>query len=112
MILQVIPGSQGLYGLVITFFAINNMGLFDSTAAGMGVYDGMRFFVACLPMAFGGLMSAIAQGRVAASSIGILAKKPDDWFKGVLLCVTVEFYALLSLLVSFLMLSQIPTPWR
>ena len=33
MILQVIPGTQGLYGLVIGFLALLKMGLFDGTVA-------------------------------------------------------------------------------
>jgi V/A-type H+-transporting ATPase subunit K len=55
-------------------------------------------------MALGGWLSAIFQGRVAASCINVLAKKPNDWAKGIILCVTVEFYAILSLLASILML--------
>lgn len=62
---------------------------------------------ACLPIAFGGLLSAIAQGKVAAASVNILAKKPDDWSRGMILCIIVEFYAILSLLASFLMLNSI-----
>ena len=50
------------------------------------------------------MLSAIAKGRVAASSINILAKKPSDWSKGLVLCGIVEFYAILSLLASMLML--------
>ena len=34
MILQVIPGTQGLYGLVVWFFAIFRMGLLSGTPAG------------------------------------------------------------------------------
>ena len=68
------------------------------------VQQGCAYLVACLPMALGGLLSAIAQGRVAAGSINILAKKPDDWTKGLILCGIVEFYAILSLLASMLML--------
>ena len=63
--------------------------------------------VALLASAIGGLFSAIAQGRVAAGSINILAKKPDDWSKGMVLCITVEFYAILSLLASMLMIINI-----
>ena len=107
MILQVIPGTQGLYGLVVWFFAIFSMGLLSGTAADMSVQEGLRYFAACLPMALGGLFSAIAQGRVAAGSINILAKKPDDWSKGMVLCITVEFYAILSLLASMLMIINI-----
>ena len=64
MILQVIPGTQGLYGLVVWFFAIFRMGLLSGTLPELTVAQGMQYFVACLPMALGGLLSAIAQGRV------------------------------------------------
>ena len=104
LILQVIPGTQGLYGLVIWFFAMLQMGALNGTAAAMDVATGVRYFMACLPIALGGLLSALAQGRVAVASINILAKKPDDWSKGMILCITVEFYAILSLLASFLMI--------
>ena len=109
MILQVIPGTQGLYGLVVWFFAIFSMGLLggDGSVLDMSVQEGLRYFAACMPMALGGLFSAIAQGRVAAGSINILAKKPDDWSKGMVLCITVEFYAILSLLASMLMIINI-----
>ena len=52
----------------------------------------------------GGYRSAIYQGRVAAASINMAAKQPDDWSKGIILCVVVEFYAILSLLASILLL--------
>ena len=104
MILQVIPGTQGLYGLVIGFLALMKMGLFSGTAAQLSVANGLMILAACVPMALGGLLSGIAQGRVAASSINIVAKNPNDWSKGMLLCIIVEFYAILSLLISFLMI--------
>ena len=104
MILQVIPGTQGIYGFVVGFLTLINMGLLSGDAASLTLTEGFRFFTACLPIAFGGLLSAIAQGRVAVTAINILAKKPDDWAKGMILCITVEFYAILSLLVSIFML--------
>ena len=42
MILQVVPGTQGLYGLVVFFFAIMQMGLLDGTAASLSFVDGCR----------------------------------------------------------------------
>ena len=107
MILQVIPGTQGLYGLVVWFFAIYSMGLLGGALPDLTIQQGLQYLAACLPMALGGLFSAIAQGRVAAGSINILAKKPDDWSKGMVLCITVEFYAILSLLASMLMIINI-----
>ena len=104
LILQVLPGTQGLYGLVIWFFAMLQMGALSGEAAALSVAEGTRYFMACLPIAIGGLLSALAQGKVAVASINILAKKPDDWSKGMIFCITVEFYAILSLLASFLMI--------
>ena len=101
MILQVIPGTQGLYGFVIWFIA------FGKLVPGMSVAEGLQVLAACLPIALGGLLSGIAQGKVAAASVNILAKKPDDWSKGMILCITVEFYAILALLASFMMLNAI-----
>ena len=110
MVLQLLPGTQGLYGMVVWFFALirmNFMGNAAAVAGSMTVQQGLAFFAACMPMAIGGLLSAIAQGRVAAGSLNILAKKPDDWSKGLILCGIVEFYAILSLLASMLMLLQL-----
>ena len=103
MVLQLLPGTQGLYGLVVFFVCLTRIGVLGGTVPATS-QDGMKYLVACLPMALGGLLSAIAQGRVAAGSINILAKKPDDWSKGIILCGIVEFYAILSLLASMLML--------
>ena len=104
LILQVIPGTQGLYGLVIWFFALNVMGAFSGGIQPLTVTQGLTIAVSCLPMAIGGYRSAIYQGRVAAASITIAAKQPNDWSKGIILCVIVEFYAILSLLASILLL--------
>ena len=104
LILQVIPGTQGLYGFVIFFLAFLKI----SGAAGpIGLTEGMQIIAACLPIAIGGLLSAVCQGKVAAASINILAKKPDDWSKGMIMCIVVEFYAILCMLASFLMLTNI-----
>ena len=98
MILQVLPGTQGLYGFVVFFIAMGKL------AVGMDVSAGMQVLSACLPIALGGWLSAIAQGKVAAASVNLLAKNPDHWAKGMVLCITVEFYAILSLLASMMML--------
>ena len=105
MILQVLPGTQGLYGLVAWFLVANKIGRLGGSLVDISVTQGIQIFMACLPAALGELLSAIAQGRVAVASINILAKKPDDWSKGILFCVMVEFYAILSLLASFLMIN-------
>ncbi len=102
LILQVLPGTQGLYGLVVWFMVMLNVGVFGGSPVS-SVQQGMAYFAACMPIAFGGLLSAIAQGRVAASSVNIVAKRPEESTKGIILCGIVEFYAILSLLASILL---------
>ncbi len=106
MILQVIPGTQGLYGLVVFFVAIMRMGILGGTLPDLTIAQGMQYFAACLPIGIGGLVTAKYQGKVAAASVNLLAKNPDHWSKGMILCITVEFYAILSLLASMMMLLQ------
>jgi len=108
LIMQVIPGTQGLYGFVIWFFVLLQIGVFGGSGLkDLSVLQGLGYFASCVPMMLGGLISAKAQGRVAASCINIVAKKPDDWSKGIILCVIVEFYAILSLIASILMILNV-----
>lgn len=105
MILEALPGTQGLYGLAAGFFGLFTLGFFSGSPAQLSVGDGMAILFACLPIMLGGLLSAIAQGRVAAASVSaIVSKKPDDYMKGVIMCGIVEFYAILSLVGTILML--------
>lgn len=64
LILQIIPGTQGLYGLAMWFFAMMRMGVFGGSfdPLSMTVVDGLRVFAACLPMALGGGLSAPGPG--------------------------------------------------
>ena len=103
MILQVLPGTQGLYGIVAWFMVLLKIGVFGGSMATMTVANGLAIFCACLPIALGGMLSAIAQGRVATASINIVAKRPEEFSKGIILCGIVEFYAILSLLATILL---------
>ena len=104
LILQVLPGTQGLYGMVAWFFVLFVMGVFSGGMQALTVSQGLTVFVSCLPIALGGWLSAIYQGRVAAASINIVAKRPEEATKGIILCGIVEFYAILSLLATILLL--------
>jgi len=56
-----------------------------------------------LPIAIVGLVSGIHQGKVAAAGVNIIAKRPEELAKGIVLSAVVETYAVLALLVSILM---------
>jgi V/A-type H+-transporting ATPase subunit K len=99
LILQLLPGTQGLYG-----FVIGMMMLLLKVKIGMTLGEGMYLFMACLPIAFVGLYSAIAQAKTAAAGVGILAKNPDHTTKAIILSVMVETYAILAFVVSIILI--------
>lgn len=107
IVLQLLPGTQGLYGFVITIMIMLNSGLLGGTP-NVTLVQGALYFAAALPIAFGGLLSAIAQGRAAVSGISLVAKRPDESSKAIVSTTLVEFYAILSFLISILVVFAIP----
>ena len=104
LLLEALPGSQGIYGFVTAFMVLMNVGVIGGTLAQLTLAQGLYLFVSCLPIAIVGYFSAIYQGKVCATGMNILAKKPDDSIKGVTAAALVETYAIFSLLVSLLLI--------
>ncbi len=104
LILQLLPGTQGLYGLVVWFYAMFSLGIIGGSPVTLTFGQGIGYCFACIPMALGGYFTAIAQGRCAASGASLLAKRPEEMSKAIIMAIMVEFYAILCLLASFLML--------
>ena len=103
LILQALPGTQGIYGLITAFLIIFKAGIMNGTSAELTVVQGAYFLVAALPIAFVGLSSAVKQGRVAASGISLIAKRPDEVGKAITSAALVETYAIFAVLVSMLL---------
>lgn len=107
LVIQLLPGTQGIYGLLIAFVALSRYGLLGSGAAELSVATGLMVLAACLPIGIVGLVSAMHQGRTAVAAIGIVAKKPDQFGKAMLFPAMVETYAILALLISILALPAV-----
>jgi V/A-type H+-transporting ATPase subunit K len=105
-IMVVLPGTQGFYGFLAAFIVMLKLNFFGGTGVpGLTFVLGLEILIACLPIAFAGLVSAIFQGRVCSGGILMAAKKPEMAFKaGVVYAVMVEIYAVLGLLVTILIL--------
>ncbi len=106
LLLQLLPGTQGIYGLLIAFVIATKAGLLSGGSA-ISATAGLSLFLAAIPIAFGGLLSAVAQGKVAVSGINLVAKKPEEQGKAMLMTVMVETYAVLALLISFLLVNGV-----
>ncbi len=101
LVLQLLPGTQGIYGLLIGFITLTQIGIMGGSPD-VSLAKGLLYFAACLPMAFVGLLSAINQGKASVASIGLVAKKPDQFGKAMIFPAMVETYAILALLISIL----------
>lgn len=106
LILQLLPGTQGIYGLLVTFITLSRIGILGGTAV-TDTNTGWMYLTACLPIAVCGLISAYHQGKTSVASIGIVAKKPDQFGKAMLFPAMVETYAILALLISILAVTNI-----
>ena len=73
----------------------------------LSVGTGAAILVASLPVGIVGLISGIAQGRVSAAGIKIIAKKPDQVSKAMVSAALVETYAILAFLISMLLIFNI-----
>ena len=106
LLLQLLPGTQGIYGLLVTFITLSQIGILGGTPVA-DVHTGLMYLFACLPIAIVGLVSAYHQGRTSVACIGLVAKKPDQFGKAMLFPAMVETYAILALLVSILAVTNI-----
>lgn len=108
LLLQALPGTQGIYGLLIAFLIMVKIGLLGGDGMiELTVLQGAAIFAASIPVGLVGIFSAIAQGKAAAAGIMLVGKKPSELAKGMLFAAMVETYAVLALLISFLMLNSI-----
>ncbi len=108
LILQLLPGTQGIYGLLVAFIALSKIGLLSGNPAELSVASGLMILAACLPIAIVGLVSGMHQGRTSVASVGIVAKKPEQFVKAMLFTAMVETYAILALLISILAVNGVP----
>ncbi len=106
LVLQLLPGTQGLYGLIIAVMIMLNIGILGGEVIS-DTAVGLQYFAASLPIALGGYFSGKAQGRVCAAGCNLTAKRPEESSKAIVSASLIELYALLGFIVSFLLVINI-----
>ena len=96
----VLTGTQGLYGFIVGFLILVSGGVLGGTAPTIG--QGLAYFAASLAIGIGGMISGFAQGKAAVSGIALSAKDDSNFSKAMVSVTLVEIYALLSFIVSLL----------
>lgn len=106
LILQLLPGTQGIYGFLTAFIMLLNVGVIGGSPD-ISVVKGILYFAACTPIALVGYQSALKQARVAVSGVAMVAKQPEHNTKAMTMAAMVETYAVLALLVSLLAITGV-----
>ena len=101
LILQLLPGTQGLYGFVIAIMALGSLN------ANMALGEGLYLLLACMPVAVAGWITANYQGKVALAGINLVAKNGEQSTKAIIFSVMVETYALLAFVISIMLVNAV-----
>lgn len=103
LILQALPGTQGIYGLLTFFLILTRSGIMSQGfAADISLGHGLLWFAAAMPITVVGYLSAIHQAKVCETGVALIAKRADQQARVIVLAVVVETYAIFSLLTSVL----------
>lgn len=108
LLLQALPGSQGIYGIVGAFLILNFSGVLGGAAPeGLTVATGLQYMLVGIPIGFSGLLSGIFQGSVAANGIAVIAKDDSLTAQSIILAAMIETWAIFGILIGFILLSAI-----
>ena len=105
LVLQLLPGTQGLYGFIISIMVMTNCGVLGGTPPA-DTATGVMYFMACMAAAIGCYTSAMYQSRVCVAGVNIIAKRPSEGGKAIVSASLVELYALISFIVSLLLVTN------
>ena len=108
LLLQALPGTQGIYGTLMAFLVLNKIGAISGNFVNIDAVTGMLIMFSCIPVGLVGWTSGYAQGKTCAAGICMIAKRPEEIAKGMVYGAMVETYAVLALLISFLAFINIP----
>jgi V/A-type H+/Na+-transporting ATPase subunit K len=103
LVLEALPGTQGIYGFLIGFLILLFTGILTGEPKVIDTALGWQLFFACIPCGIACLFSGINQGKVAAAGMNMIAKDDTQMGKAMVLSAMVETYAVLGFLISALL---------
>jgi V/A-type H+-transporting ATPase subunit K len=101
-ILQLLPATQGIYGLISAIIILIKAGIIGGGYQNLTPEMGKIYLFASLPIALVGLLSGIYQGQTAAAAILMTSKQPDSQTKGIQMTAVVETYAIFALVATII----------
>lgn len=108
ILLQALPGTQGIYGFLSGFMIMLKAGAIGGKLAQLTLVQGGLLLAAALPVAFVAWLTAYYQARTSMACVNIIAKRPEEVGKALIFPAMVETYAVLSFLASLLLIFAVP----
>lgn len=106
LLLQALPGSQGIYGLVGAFLILSFSGALNGTMD-ITLSQSFQYLIAALPIGIAGVFSGIHQGSVAANGIASIAKDESLTAQAIIMAAMIETWAIFGILIGFILLTAI-----
>jgi V/A-type H+-transporting ATPase subunit K len=107
LLMQALPGSQGIYGLVGAFLILSFSGLLGGNETSLTLAQGMQYLLVGVPIGFSGLLSGLYQGSVSATGITTIAKDDSLTAQSIILSAMIETWAIFGILIGFILLTAI-----
>ena len=101
LVLVLLPATQGIYGFIIGIIASG------SVSSAMTLSQGWAMLGAVMPMAVSGLITGIFQGKSAVNCIYAVGKQDSLGGKLIIYPAMIEFYAILGLIISIMLIPLI-----
>ena len=96
LVLVLLPATQGIYGFIIGIIASSGVDAIET------VQQGWQLFGAVMPMAISGLVTGILQGKSSVNCIYAVGKQESLGGKLIIYPAMIEFYAILGLIISIM----------
>lgn len=107
LILQLLPGTKCVYGLLAAILVMLKVGLAGAPAL-MSSGAGLALLFACMPMVVCNAPSALWQGKLAARCARLVTMRSGAFSKAMIFLMVVELPAVLSLLITVMLVIKIP----
>jgi V/A-type H+-transporting ATPase subunit K len=107
LILSAIPSTNGLYGFVAFFLYNAKVAEIFASPAGMSITQAAIIFGAGVAVAVGCAVTCVYQAKIATNGIVALGQGHNVFGNTLIMAAYPEFYAILALVASILMLGMV-----
>ncbi|MCR4319337.1 MAG: V-type ATP synthase subunit K [Candidatus Brocadiaceae bacterium] len=104
LVLMAMPGTQGFYGFICAIIIALRTGIIIGNI-NVSAAVGVSIFLIAICTGIVEYITAVVQAKAATAAINLTGKQPEEGGRAILIPALVETYAVISLLISILMIT-------